>query len=192
MRRRRKSEKTLLLCSDWSLALMTSHAGHCSPGRWTEWELPLVSGCSTCFWKVGVTPPGHTLNGPCDHEFRENDQRKGREGEKPEGVTASSHLSRTQETHLPRTPAPRPGPLWPPHRVPMASPAACCSPAGTTVTGWWDHLCDARMGSSSGNTGELDPTSHIPITAEPGLCISGLTCVPLPLITFSQVPLRPP
>ena len=65
----------------------------------------------------GVTPPGHTLSGPCDHESREKDQRKGMEGAKPEGGAMSSHTvaaSSRGPCTLSWSPLP---PSWSPHSL---------------------------------------------------------------------------
>lgn len=48
---------------------------------------------------------GHTLrNGLCDHEFRENDKKEGKEGETPEGVPLPATLLPQEEPHFPQGP----------------------------------------------------------------------------------------
>lgn len=65
----------------------------------------------------GRMPPGHTLSGPCDHESREGDQRKGTQGAKPEGVATSSHTgAASSRGPCTRSWSPLP-PSWSPHSL---------------------------------------------------------------------------
>lgn len=90
-----------------------------------------------------------------------------------------------------KAPAPSPAPLGRPGVVPTNSCSASFSLAGTAVTACWGHVQDAGMGSYAESASALDPTSHILITERGPVHPRVRTCLPLPLIPFSQVPLRP-